>query len=323
MYRLVVLVAVATMLLACGNNIDVIPGNGIGTADYSIINGSPPSRVEHSSVVGLHQLARGGRAVYTLPFCSGTLIEPNVVLTAAHCLQGQRASASKIAVYVGDDPSVDLTQHLYTVSEVAVHPGYNDVSITNDVALIRLDSSVSEVSAVPYHTSDNLVAGNLVNFAGFGQDENGDSGVKLQADGVLGSCSGNSYCSDPNTQLFYSQSGAGPCFGDSGGPMFVYQDSSIYQGPTVAGVTSYGDSNCAVYGVSTKVSSFISFIEGFMNGASCGADGVCDAECAPGEDPDCGGSECTDLLPTGASCVDNAECCSNKCKGKPGSRTCL
>jgi hypothetical protein len=37
-------------------------------------------------------------------------------------------------------------------------------------------------------------------------------------------------------------------------------------------------------------------------------------------DPDCGGG--CDLLPSGASCTDNSQCCSSNCKGKPGSQTC-
>lgn len=43
-----------------------------------------------------------------------------------------------------------------------------------------------------------------------------------------------------------------------------------------------------------------------------------------GDDGDDGGDDggqC-DLLPTGSQCTSDSECCSNKCKGKPGSRTC-
>ena len=35
-----------------------------------------------------------------------------------------------------------------------------------------------------------------------------------------------------------------------------------------------------------------------------------------------GGGEVCELKPEGDSCSDDAECCSNKCKGKPGSKTC-
>jgi hypothetical protein len=49
------------------------------------------------------------------------------------------------------------------------------------------------------------------------------------------------------------------------------------------------------------------------NGIDDDCDGLVD-----GADPDCGGS----CSPAGAGCSENAECCSNKCKGKPGSQIC-
>ena len=53
--------------------------------------------------------------------------------------------------------------------------------------------------------------------------------------------------------------------------------------------------------------------ESCSNGIDDDCDGLVD-----GADPDCGGG----CFPVGAGCVEDAECCSNKCKGKPGSKTC-
>ncbi len=52
-------------------------------------------------------------------------------------------------------------------------------------------------------------------------------------------------------------------------------------------------------------------------------DACSEAWCAVGVG-DCSGDPggCTDLLPVGASCTSNSECCSNKCKGGPGNKTC-
>lgn len=86
------------------------------------------------------------------PFCSGTLVTPTVVVTAAHCLTSTRGkkwtptSPGAVAIYVGDQPSVDILANLYMVSEVKVHPRYNISSLQNDIALIRLSSSVSDGS---------------------------------------------------------------------------------------------------------------------------------------------------------------------------------
>jgi hypothetical protein len=50
----------------------------------------------------------------------------------------------------------------------------------------------------------------------------------------------------------------------------------------------------------------------------CGiVDGCCGDGCSGANDADCGS-----CAPVGDSCVDDADCCSNKCKGRPGGKTC-
>jgi uncharacterized protein (TIGR03382 family) len=51
----------------------------------------------------------------------------------------------------------------------------------------------------------------------------------------------------------------GPCFGDSGGPAFIYRGNRPY----LAGVTSFGDENCSLYGVSTRVDAYTAFVNQF------------------------------------------------------------
>ncbi len=70
------------------------------------------------------------------------------------------------------------------------------------------------------------------------------------------------------------------------------------------------------------------------NGQFCDGVETCDpvADCQPGPGDPCGANETCDevgdvcvpdaCFPKGASCVADAECCSNKCKGKSGSQTC-
>ena len=64
----------------------------------------------------------------------------------------------------------------------------------------------------------------------------------------------------------------------------------------------------------------------FCNGAETCSGGSCQggSDPCPGQGCDEGNNECTSctLLPPGASCTDNAECCSNKCKGPPSGKTC-
>lgn len=272
------LLPLALLLPACAQSIDVVEGQGeFGQNSYEIFGGSAPYAPEHAATVALHQLTNNGSSVYVQPFCSGTLVAPNVILTAAHCLDVAATYAStfstmppsSLAIYVGDDPSVDILDHLYLASATLINPGYDRFALQNDIALVRISGTVTETSPIaPLPASLGFTSadiGSTINFAGFGQTETGSAGVKLQVDGVLGGLGCTvAGCPDAGfaaSQISYAQATNGPCFGDSGGPAFLDRGGVPY----VAGVTSYGDANCTQYGVSTRVDAYESFISNFVN----------------------------------------------------------
>ncbi len=246
-----------------------------------IINGEPDA--VHPATVAL---TGGPGSGY---FCSGSLITENVVLTAGHCVDG--TNPSYIQVFFGD--SVWGAGEYRPVREGEVHPNYDRDLILNDLALLQLaNPAPADVTPVPHLPADlGLSAADegvtTVDFSGFGATETGGSGVKLHvSDTIDVVCDGPGVCAgyvNPNA-FGYDQQPGGPCSGDSGGPAYVVRDGTEY----VAGATSYGDQNCAQFGVSTTVDRFAGWINSFITPEDC-TNGLDDDDDGL---TDCGDSEC-------------------------------
>ena len=80
-------------------------------------------------------------------FCSGTMIAPNIALTAAHCVPG--GATYKIVEY-----DAQRTPQLRDIAQIATHPQFNLQTMlahraTADVALLRLASPVAAARQPP------------------------------------------------------------------------------------------------------------------------------------------------------------------------------
>ncbi|KAG8141190.1 hypothetical protein E2320_006845, partial [Naja naja] len=77
--------------------------------------------------------------------CDGAIIDTRWILTAAHCFSAKRDSLKswKVVFGVRDLSRLPDTVQLRSIKRIIFHQDYNQFTVTNDIALIELDSPVN------------------------------------------------------------------------------------------------------------------------------------------------------------------------------------
>ncbi len=207
------------------------------------------------------------------PICSGTLIAPNVFLTASHCTayyNGVLAPAG-FAAFVSFDPSIpfgSLTSGstvLVAVAHAVTNPGYNQrQSDSGDIAVLILASSPAGITPATLPVCgllDRLSARNGLKGAvfaavGYGlQNRVVGGGVPFYQDvnPVPRMFAFSAFHALNGGYLRLSQNPAtgsgGTCFGDSGGPNFLTVDGQ----QILAAITITGDAVCRAANVDYRL----------------------------------------------------------------------
>ncbi|MFC7617515.1 trypsin-like serine protease [Actinokineospora soli] len=200
--------------------------------------------------------------------CGGAMYTEQLVLTAAHCVDGTGPDTSIGVTYgVADlqDPAAVKRQSTYVHSA----PGYTNVTAGDDWALVKLDRPITGAVLLPIATSTAYDNGTF-DIMGWGSVRDGSlqqerylrkARVPFVSDSV---CSGSaSYPRLVAAEMLcagYPEGGIDTCQGDSGGPM-VRRDSA--GGWVQVGIVSWGD-GCArpnKYGIYTQVSYYSAAIK--------------------------------------------------------------
>lgn len=184
--------------------------------------------------------------------CSGTLIAPDVVLTAAHCVDpedcGQR-------VHIGDDVRYADAGTIVKVREAVIHPEYRG-SGSADLAVLRLARPV-DVAPRAVAPADALEDKTFVRVVGFGRTDFAGRvgyGRRRQVDVPLAGRDVD-YGADLDTEFVAATPSRNrdSCRGDSGGPAYVrVGDRWLLAGATSRATTSRRR-KCGDGGIYTRV----------------------------------------------------------------------
>jgi secreted trypsin-like serine protease len=190
-----------------------------------------------------------GRGVYE---CTGTVVSPSLVLTAAHCATSPSGAERDPAGYTVTTASVDLNSpraHISRVSEVLVDPSYDPATGDDDAAMLVLRTPTT-APAIPLAGGPGA-PGTLALIAGWGEtayNRRNTPTILRWARATVQTaerCQRTFHRFDSAIELcaMNSSETAGTCRGDSGGPLLA----QTARGALELGLLSAGLEGCPLF----------------------------------------------------------------------------
>lgn len=251
-------------------------GESVGTTGQPIVDGQPAAAGEIYGTVALLD------SYDSQPVCTGTLIAPRVVVTAAHCVsyegddgqpQQTQPDQVKIAAGVLDATSAPASA-IIDVEKVVPHGNYpgdeggNDpagVGNDYDIALLVLRQAPQGVAPVPVLAMSELDAlsqGTPITITGFGL-------TSIAEDAPYGKLftAQTPFERRSETEFLAGRKGdPDSCNGDSGGPAYLIRDGAVRLVGATSRAAHDSQQSCGDGGIYTLVPAYDDWLREMSDG---------------------------------------------------------
>lgn len=235
--------SIAMLAIACGS-----PETATQNSKLDIYGGSKVEKGEWRSTVAI---TNNGTM-----FCSGTVVHPRLVITAAHCVR-TIGNARSLGVYVGLGREGGQVQQITAVEKFAYSPRYSQgFNGWNDIAYLKLaedinvlEENIPQILTKPEEMEEILQVGKTVRLVGYGVRDDRGFGLKYEVDAPITSFNSN--------EVKIGRNGRDSCQGDSGGPAYGQLEDGSWR---VFGVVSRGG-RCGTGGIWGRMSANICWVQ--------------------------------------------------------------
>ncbi|XP_053662398.1 brachyurin-like [Anopheles marshallii] len=248
-----------------------------GTPQRRVVNGQEASPGQFP-----YQVALVGQYAAGVGLCGASILTPNYILTAAHCVYDSFDASVPIVggtAILGaqnrmvEEPSQQRVS--FTSGGIVGHPGYTLENVRNDIAVVRLDEPIVYTERIqpvrlPARSDTRTFAGVIGTVSGFGVYSVANPALSDVLNYVANPIITNADCLAQwggVAELIQAQNichsgdgGRSACNSDSGGPLTVQDNAESL----LVGVVSFGSSGGCDDGIPTvyaRVSYYLGWIE--------------------------------------------------------------